>query len=79
MKANCVGHILCRTGLLRHLIEGNKRENRRDGKTAKKIEHLLDDSKETIRSWKLKRGSKSHCMENINPVTTDIILQLYIF
>jgi len=47
--------MLCRNGLLRHFIEENKRECRRDGKTAMKIEHLLDDRKETIRYWKLKQ------------------------
>ena len=46
--------MLCRNGLLRRFIEGNKREVRRDEKTAKKIELLLDDSKEKIRYWELK-------------------------
>jgi hypothetical protein len=49
--------ILCRNGLLRHFIEGNKRKDRRDGKTWKKSEHLLDDRKETRRCWKLKEDA----------------------
>jgi len=54
MKANCIGHILCRNGLLRHFIEGNKRKDLKGGKTGKKSEHILDDCKETRSYWKLK-------------------------
>jgi len=35
-------------------MEGNKRKDRRDGKTWKKNEHLLDEVKETRNYWKLK-------------------------
>jgi hypothetical protein len=52
-KDNCIGKILCRNGLLRQFIEGNKRKDRRDGKTWKKSGHLLDDRKEARRYWKL--------------------------
>jgi hypothetical protein len=45
---------LCRNGLLRHFIEGNKGKDTRVGKTGKKGEQLLDERKETRRCWKLK-------------------------
>jgi hypothetical protein len=51
-KANCIGHILCRNGLLRHFIEENTKKDRSGGKTWKKSEHLPDDRKET-RCWNL--------------------------
>jgi hypothetical protein len=53
-KANSIGNFLFRNGLLRHFIEGNRMKDRRDGKTWKKSEHLLNDRKETRRYWKLK-------------------------
>ena len=43
------------TAFSRHFIEGNKRKDRRNGKTWKKSEHLLDDRQERRRHWKLKQ------------------------
>jgi len=42
-KANFTGHILCTNCLHRHFIEGNKGRDKRDRKTWKKSEHLVDD------------------------------------
>ena len=57
-KANCIGYILHRNHLLKHVIEG---------KTARRVEatvrrgtrykQLLDGLKATIRYWKLKEGA----------------------
>ena len=38
------------------LFEGNKRKDKKEGKTWEKREHLLDDSKETI-CWKMKKDA----------------------
>jgi hypothetical protein len=53
-KANCIGHILRRTRLLKHVIEG-KIEGRIDvtGRRGRICKQLLDDLKETRRCWKL--------------------------
>ena len=55
MKVHCIGNILFRNGLLRHSTEEIKRKYARDGNTWKKSEHLLDDSQEIGRYWKLKQ------------------------
>jgi hypothetical protein len=54
-KANCIGHILCRNCLLKHMIEG-KLEGRIEimGRKARRLKRLLDDLKEKRRYWKLK-------------------------
>jgi hypothetical protein len=54
-KANCIGHMLNRNCLLKHVIEGKMDRRtgvtRRRGRTRKQ---LLDDLTERIESWELK-------------------------
>jgi hypothetical protein len=54
-KANCIGHILRRNCLLKHVIEGMK-EGRIEmtGRRGRRRKQLLDDLKEKRRYWKLK-------------------------
>jgi hypothetical protein len=54
-KANCIGHILRRNCLLKHVIEG-KLEGRIEmtGRRGRRCKQLLDDLKEKRRYWKLK-------------------------
>jgi hypothetical protein len=54
-KANCIGHILSRNCLLKHVIDG-KIEGRVEvtGRRGTRRKQLLDDLKEKIRYWILK-------------------------
>jgi hypothetical protein len=54
-KANCIGHILRKNCLLKHVIEG-KLEGRIEmtGRRGRRSKQLLDDLKEKRRYWKLK-------------------------
>jgi hypothetical protein len=54
-KANWIGHILRRNGLLKHVIEG-KLEGRIEmtGRRGRRRKQLLDDLMEKRRYWKLK-------------------------
>jgi hypothetical protein len=79
------------TAFSRHFIEGNKRKDRRNGKTWKKSEHLLDERKETRRYWKLKQEAldRTACKTRYerrygrvarqNNYKNCFVLQLYIF
>jgi hypothetical protein len=54
-KANCVGHILRRNCLLKHVIEGKLEERiELTGRRGRRRKQLLDDLKEKIRYCKLK-------------------------
>jgi hypothetical protein len=61
-KANRIGHIFLRNCLLKH-VEG-KIEGRSDGKTRKKLKHLLDDLKEERRYCKLNEEALRRSLEN---------------
>jgi hypothetical protein len=50
-KANCIGHILCRNCLLKHVIEGKVEGTEKRGRRRKQ---LLDNLKKTRRYWKVK-------------------------
>ena len=52
-----IGHILCRNCLLKHNIEGGIEMTKRYGRRTKQ---LLDDFKETIGFWKLKKQALGH-------------------
>jgi hypothetical protein len=54
-KTNCIGHILRRNCLLKHVIEG-KLEGRTEmtGRRGRKRKQMQDDLKEKRRHWKLK-------------------------
>jgi hypothetical protein len=54
-KVNCIGHILHRNWLLKHVIEGKKeRRLEMTGKRRRRLKYLLDDLKEKTGYWKLK-------------------------
>jgi hypothetical protein len=54
-KANWIGHILHRTCLLKHVIEGKLEGGiEMTGKRGRRRKQLLDDLKEKRRYWKLK-------------------------
>jgi hypothetical protein len=54
-KTNCIGNILCRNCLLKHMIEG-KLEGRTEmmGRQGRRRKQLLDELKEKRGYWKLK-------------------------
>jgi hypothetical protein len=52
-KPNCIGHILRRNCLLKHVIEGKIEGT---GRRGRKRKQLLDDPKETRRYWKFKEA-----------------------
>jgi hypothetical protein len=59
---NWIGHILQRNCLLKHAMKGKMEVTGRRGRTRKQ---LLDDLKERIRYWKLKKEAlDQHCLEN---------------
>jgi hypothetical protein len=51
-KANRIGHAFRRNLLLKHVIEGKVEGTRRRGRRRKQ---LLDDLKEKMRSWNVRR------------------------
>jgi hypothetical protein len=54
-KANCIGHILRRNCLQRHVTEGKIEESIGvTGRRGRRCKQLLDDRRETRRHWKLK-------------------------
>jgi hypothetical protein len=54
-KVNCIGHILHRNWLLKHVIEGKKeRWLEMTGRRRRRIKSLLDDLKGRNRYWKWK-------------------------
>jgi hypothetical protein len=62
-KYNCIGHVLRRNCLLKHVIEEKVEATRTRGRRRKQ---LLDDLKENRRYWNFKRGStRSHCVEKL--------------
>jgi hypothetical protein len=66
-KANWIGHILRRNGLLKCIIE-EKIEGRVEvaGRRGRKRKQLLDDLKETRGYWKWKkRSTRSQFVENL--------------
>ena len=53
MKANCIGHILCRNCLLRHVIGGKIEEIIEvSGRRGRRRKQLLDNLEETRGYWK---------------------------
>jgi hypothetical protein len=60
-NADCIGNILHRSCLLKHIIEG-KIEGMigLTGRRGSRLKHLLDDLKERRRHWKLK-AEALHC------------------
>jgi hypothetical protein len=54
-KANCIGHILHRNCLVKHVIEGTiARRIEATGRRGRRREKLLDDLKENRGYWKMK-------------------------
>jgi hypothetical protein len=60
MKANCTGHILCRTCLLKHATEGKIEAKRQQGR---RNNRLQDNLKENRRYWNLKQVALDHSLE----------------
>jgi hypothetical protein len=62
-KAKCIGHILCRNCLLKHIIDGNT-EGRIEvmGRQGRRCKQLLADLKETRGCWKLKEEALDHML-----------------
>jgi len=60
-KANLIGHILHRNGLLKHVVKG-KIGGRREvtERRGRRRKQLLDDFKETSGYWKLKEEALDH-------------------
>jgi hypothetical protein len=55
MKVNCIGYILHRNCLLKQVIEAELEGNiKRTERRGRRYDQLLDDFKESRRSWKLK-------------------------
>jgi hypothetical protein len=65
-KTSCIGHILRRDCLLKHVIEGKYRgKDRSRGKTRKKAQAATGLSIEKDRILKIERGStRSYSVEN---------------
>jgi hypothetical protein len=55
MNAKCIGQILHKNCLLRHVIEGKiKGRTEVRGRRGRRRNHLLEDFKETRKHWKMK-------------------------
>jgi hypothetical protein len=62
-KAKWIGHILCRSCLLKHVIEGKlERRIEMTGRRGRRRKQLLDDLKENRRYWKLKEEALYHTL-----------------
>jgi hypothetical protein len=59
MKANWIGHMLCRNCLLSHITEGKIIGTRRQGRRRKQ---LLDDLMEARRYWKLEEEAQDRTL-----------------
>ena len=66
MSGNCLGHVLCRNCLLKHVIEG-KIEGRIEvmGRWGRKHKQLMNDIKEDRGYWKLRGNTRLRCLENL--------------
>jgi len=59
-KASCIGHVLRRNCLLKHVIERNLEGTiEMTGRRGRRRKQLLDGLKEKIGYWKLKEGALS--------------------
>jgi hypothetical protein len=62
-KANCIGNILRRNCLLKHVIEGKIQGRiRATGRRGRRRKQLLDDLKEKGGYWKLKEEALDHTL-----------------
>jgi hypothetical protein len=65
-KANCIGHILRRNCLLKHVIEGKLEERiEMTGRRGRRRKQLLHDLKEKKRYWKLKEEALNRTLWRI--------------
>jgi len=63
MKVNCIGYILHRNCLLKQVIEAKIEGNiQRAERRGRRYKQLLDDFKESGRSWKLKEEVVVHTL-----------------
>jgi len=62
-KTNCIGHILCRNCLPKHVIEGEiERRIEVTGRRGRRCKQLPDDFKKTTANWTLKEEAEDHIL-----------------